>query len=183
MKKLIGITLLCLAVQMASSQKFYTREGQVSFKSDAPLEVIEAINYKSTAVLDTETGQFQMAVLVKAFQFEKALMQEHFNENYMETDKYPKSEFKGRVVNMEEVDFDENGTYDIALEGNLLIHGITQAISTPASLEINGDGMLGHAVFSILVEDYEIKIPNIVRDNVADKIDITVSLNLIPLNQ
>ena len=87
---LLLATLFCLNL---SAQKFFTREGKISFYSDAPMEKIEAHNQQATSVIDIESGRMEFAVLIKAFQFEKALMQEHFNENYMESSKYPKATF------------------------------------------------------------------------------------------
>src|SRR5947208_1580392 len=101
MKKrtLFLITLLISGTALFAQDKFFTKSGRISFYSKAPLEDIEAENRSVTAVLDTKTGMVQFAVPMKAFEFEKALMQEHFNENYIESDKYPKAEFKGQVLN------------------------------------------------------------------------------------
>ena len=113
MKKSIFSTLVVLLflANGLSAQKYFTRGGNVSFNSDTPLEKIEAINSNAACVLDTETGKLQFSVLIKAFTFEKALMQEHFNENYMESTKFPKSTFKGEIENFRDVDFSTAGTY------------------------------------------------------------------------
>ncbi len=165
------------------AQKFFTRDGKVSFISDAPLEKIEAKNSNATSVLDTETGKLEFAVLVKAFQFEKALMQEHFNENYMESSKYPKAVFKGQIDNIIDVNFAKEGTYLIDVSGQLNIHGVTQNIKTSGKLVIGGENIQATAVFKILVADYGIKIPKVVADNIAKEVEIMVNVDYKPFNR
>src|SRR4051794_12837879 len=104
MKSKIIITLILAIVTTGTfAQKFYTKSGKISFNASSPLEKIEAVNDKATVVLDVSNGAMEVAVLMKAFAFEKALMQDHFNENYVESDKYPKATFKGTVVNISSV--------------------------------------------------------------------------------
>ena len=178
---------LCLAlifvVNLAKAQKYFTRTGNISFYSDAPLEKIEAHNRKATSVLDFENGRMQFAVLIKAFQFEKALMQEHFNENYMESSKFPKSTFKGQIRNITEVDINKNGTYEVKVDGELTIHGVKQNISIDGSIEVNGKSIIGKSSFEVAVADYQIQIPKVVRENIAKTVKITVDLNFERLNK
>ena len=165
------------------AQKYFTRDGNINFISDAVLEKIEAKNTNATSVLDAETGKLEFAVLVKAFQFEKALMQEHFNENYMESSKFPKAIFKGSIDNFEALDLSKSGTYEVTVVGKLSIHGETQPIKTKGSLKIDGENILASSVFSIQVEDYGIKIPSVVKDNVAKEVEIMVDLKYQPFKR
>ena len=110
MKKfLFSLAIMALTIGSADAQKYFTRSGKISFYSDTPMEKIEAKNGSATSVLDTESGKMEFAVLIKGFQFAKSLMQDHFNENYMESSKYPKALFKGEISNIDDVDFGHDG--------------------------------------------------------------------------
>ena len=178
--KIIAIALL-LSTTSAFAQKFITKNGHISFYSSAPLEDIEAHNNQVNAVLDTETGEFVFKVLIKSFQFEKALMQEHFNENYLESDKYPTSVFKGKVSNHQKIDFTQPGTYPAVVEGDLTIHGVTQPITTEGTLKVKEGSIAGTSEFMVRVDDYDIKIPKAVVNNIAEEIKVTVDIELEPL--
>jgi hypothetical protein len=163
------------------AQKFFTREAKISFYSEAPLEKIEAVNGAGTCVIDFESQQMEFAVLIKAFQFDKALMQEHFNENYMESHKFPKATFKGKIVEPNAIDYKSNGEYDVTVEGKLTIHGVENEISAPGTIIINGEEIQVNSKFSVAVKDYDISIPAVVRDNIAKNVEITVAGDLEPL--
>ena len=183
MNKLFFVVALLLTVSGLSAQKFFTKTGVISFHSEAPLETIEAVNNKATSVLDAESGRLEFALLIKAFQFEKALMQEHFNENYMESSEFPKSTFKGQLTDASQVDWTTPGTYDATVTGDLTIHGVTKSVTAPAKLIVKSDGIDANATFTVAVADYGIEIPNVVRDNIAKEVDITVAVNYEPLKQ
>lgn len=181
--KTTGITiLLILAFSMqAMSQKYITKTGNISFYSSAPLEDIEAHNDQVNAALNTETGDLVFKVLIRSFQFEKALMQEHFNENYMESHKYPTSTFQGKITNLEDIDFEKEGTYKAQVEGKLTIHGVTNEISEEGTFTVKDEAIHGKTTFNVLVEDYDIKIPKAVVKNIAESIEVTVDVELKPL--
>ncbi len=164
------------------SQKYFTRDGKISFLSEAPLETIEAKNSKATSVLDIESGNIEFAVLIKAFQFKKALMQEHFNENYMESSKFPKATFKGKIDNISEVDFSKDGSYEATVTGKMTIHGVTFPLSTTGTINVTGGEISAESQFVALVADYDIKIPGVVRDNIAKEVEITVDISYELLN-
>lgn len=177
----------CLLILMVISidvnaQKYFTRDGEVSFFSEAPLEKIEAHNSKATSVIDISTGRMEFAILIKAFQFEKALMQEHFNENYMESDKYPKATFKGNIANFESLDLTKDGEYEVAVKGDLTIHGETKSIETPGIFVIKGGQISAISTFDVTVADYKIEIPSIVRDNIAKTVTINIAVDYEELN-
>ena len=119
----------------------------------------------------------QMAIFIKAFEFDHALMQEHFNENYMESDKYPQATFKGNVENMNQVDMTKDGTYNVKVKGNLTIHGVTKEVEAPGTLTVKGGKLTaGNSTFQVKPEDYGISIPSVVRQKIADQMKVTVDL-------
>lgn len=174
---------LCLFMTLNSikAQKFFTRSGNVSFYSDAPLEKIEAKNTNTTSVLDTESGRIEFAILIKAFQFKKALMQEHFNENYMESSKYPKATFKGEIVNKSEVNFSQDGTYPAKVKGTMNIHGKAQEMEAEGTFTVKNGQITASSTFEVTVADYDIKVPSVVRDNIAEIVRVDVNANYEPL--
>jgi hypothetical protein len=182
----LGISILFVLVvnlfhPADAQERFYTKSGLIRFYSKSPLENIEAQNNSVTCVLDTKTGNFQFAVLMKGFEFRKALMQEHFNENYVESHKFPKSEFKGQVLNIGEINFGKEGSYPVKVKGRLSIHGETREIESTGKMVIKRDGIGTNAEFNILLSDYNISIPTLVKDKVSNKVKITVSCLLEPL--
>ncbi|HRI26478.1 MAG TPA: YceI family protein [Chitinophagales bacterium] len=163
--------------------KFFTKNGHIDFFSATPMENISANNDKVVSILDTETGKLDFQVLIKAFEFEKALMQEHFNENYMESDKFPKSTFKGQIVNLSDVNFSKNGTYQVKVSGDLTIHGVTKAVQAPGTITVKDGTITATSKFTVAVADYNIEIPKLVKDNIAKNIDINLSMNYQPYKQ
>ena len=163
------------------AQKYVTKTGKVSFFSTSPMENIEAHNKQVNAALDASTGDFVFKILIKSFEFEKALMQEHFNENYMESDKFPNSTFQGKITNLGSVDFTKNGEYDAEVSGKLTIHGITKDVTEKGKFVVKDGNVQGLAKFSVRLADYDIKIPKAVVNNIAEVIEITVDVNMNPL--
>lgn len=179
MKKQIGSLILCFLItgSLIAQTRYFTRNGKISFTSNALMENIEALNHSASSVMDIESGAIQFAVLIKGFEFEKALMQEHFNENYMESSKFPKSTFSGKVKNISEIDFNQDGEYPVLVSGNLSIHGVSREIETKGIIQIIEGKISAHANFDIAVADYDIKIPNLVKDNIAKIVRIAVALD------
>ena len=139
-KNLIVAFMFTLSASGVFAQsKFFTKTGQVNFFSKASLEDIEAKNKTVTAVVDSKTGAVQFAIQMKGFEFEKQLMQQHFNENYVESDKFPKAEFKGTIVNNNEINYDKEGSYPAKVKGKLTIHGVTQDIETSGTVKVDGE--------------------------------------------
>ena len=161
--------------------KFYTKTGKISFFSSAPLENIEAVNKSVIALLDSKSGDFQFGVLMKGFEFKKALMQEHFNKNYVESDKFPKSEFKGQVTNNSSVNYTTDGSYPVTVKGKLTIHGVTKDVETSGTLTVKEGKVQANSEFNVLVADYNITIPKMYRDNISKSIKVTVNCLLEPL--
>lgn len=163
-----------------AQDRFFTKTGKIDFYSKAPLEDIEAKNKTVTAVLDTKTGAMQFEVQMKGFEFEKKLMQEHFNENYVESGKYPKAGFKGAVVNNSTVNYKKEGTYNVNVKGQLTIHGVTKEVQAPGTIKVNGGKIDAASTFNIQLSDYNISIPSVVKDKVSNSIKISVDTKLEP---
>lgn len=179
MKQLIfSFALLCLCSDNVNAQKFYTKNGSISFFSKASLENIHAENNQVMSVLNTENGDLQFSVLIKSFNFEKALMQEHFNENYLESDKYPKATFKGSISEIGKVSFLKDGVYNVVTAGDLSLHGVTKKITAPGTITIKGGKISATSKFQIKLADYNVSIPKLVKDNIAESVDVTVTTNL-----
>lgn len=166
-----------------SAQKYFTKTGVISFFSDTPIEKIEAHNKSTNCVLDIATGKIEFGVLVKGFQFEKALMQEHFNENYMESSKFPKASFKGQIDNYSKIDPAKNGKTTVKVSGDLTIHGVTKKITTDAVINVVNGKIDADAQFNILVADYNISIPALVKDQIAKSVKVKVDATLELLKQ
>lgn len=183
MKRLIFLAgLAVLLIPQVMGQKYITKTGKIRFFSEAPLEKIEAVNNQVNAALDVATGDMVFKVLIKSFVFEKALMQEHFNENYMESARFPNATFVGKVTNLSEMDFTKNKSYPARLEGKLTIHGVTRDIQATGTLELKEGKITGKSVFSVAVKDYDIRIPTAVVKNIAENIEITVDVVLEKVN-
>lgn len=179
MKKM-KLTLICLlmltGINLMAQDKFLTKNGEVSFYSEAPLENIEAMNRQVVGVIDIQKNEVAITMLMKSFEFEKALMQEHFNENYIESDKFPKANFKGKFTTNDELDPEANGTYEVDITGDLTIHGITKHINTKGSVEFNDGQLVAKSKFKVAVKDFKIEIPKVVNENIAEEIEISVDL-------
>ncbi|MCC6816061.1 MAG: YceI family protein [Saprospiraceae bacterium] len=178
MKKYLLLLLLLPGINL-SAQRYLTKTAYVKFFSSTPLEKIDAVSNTSACILDISNGNLEFSVLNTSFQFKKALMQQHFNENYIESSKFPKSKFRGTIQNLGSIDFSKSGAHQILINGDMNIHGITKQIVVPATLKIENSGkIIGEAKFKVKPEDYSIKIPSLVKDNIAKEIEITVKLDL-----
>lgn len=173
-KLILSIVFIFAIAFQIQAQKYYSKTGDISFSSTTPLEDIEAESHTAATVFDLESGKIQWAVLIKSFEFEKALMQEHFNENYMESNTYPKAKFAGIIDNPEALDLSKDGTVDVSITGELSIHGQKQNINSNATFTISEGKVTGDSMLKLLVADYGIEIPSVVRDNIAKEITIKI---------
>lgn len=167
----------------AQAQKYFTREGMIRFFSRTDVEDIEGINRKVAVVWDVPTGAIEFSVLMKAFEFKKALMQEHFNENYVESDKFPKSTFKGSLTGVSADQLKKDGVYQAIVKGTMNLHGVSQPIETPGTVEIKAGKVTAQAVFPMKPSDYAIAIPKVVENNIAKEVKVTVQLTLEELKK
>ena len=178
MKKWIIIVSVLMIMLEVSAQRYITKNGHIKFHSETPMETIEADNRQVSSALDISTGDIVFKVLMKSFEFEKALMQEHFNENYVESDKFPNATLKGKVVDIESYDFTKDNTFEVTVEGDLTMHGVTNKISKKGSFSVKDGQITGTSTFIVKPEDYGIKIPKTVVDNIAEEIEVTVNVKL-----
>ena len=170
MRQIISIFLFLICFY-ANAQQYLAKDGTISFFSKAPVEDISAINNKVSAVYDAKTKALVFLLNITDFIFPKSLMQEHFNENYMESDIFPTSTFVGKVVSH------KNGVSNV--EGKLTIHGETHFINVDGNLLVHENTVYISAVkFIINLEDYKIKIPRIVMYNIAEEIEIKVNIEM-----
>ncbi|HEY9176186.1 MAG TPA: YceI family protein [Flavipsychrobacter sp.] len=175
MKKLMIAAVLIGMTTTAYAQKYMTRTGKVTFFSSTPMENIEAFNNETAAVLNAATGDFVFQVPIKSFRFEKALMQEHFNENYMESSKYPKAEYKGKITDIDKVNFSKNGSYNVTTKGKLTVHGVTRDVTLPGTLVIKDNTATINSEFKVAPKDHDINIPGLVENKIAKEIEVTVN--------
>lgn len=182
MKNIFALLTTCiLGLSLSYGQLYSTSNGNITFYSYAPLEDIEATNKQVSCAIELSKGQMAFSMLMNAFQFEKALMQEHFNERYVESHKYPKATFAGNIEDIEKVDLTKPGSYDVTVSGKLTIHGTTQTVSSKGTLQIGDDKTLtANSTFTINLEDYKVNVPTMYIDNISESIEIKVNAKLKP---
>ena len=181
-KHLFTTLILLSTVAFSQAQdRYFTKTGKINFYSKAPMEDIEAKNKTVTAVIDSKSGALQFAVQMKGFEFEKQLMQQHFNENYVESDKFPRAEFKGTITNNSSINYKKDGSYPAKVKGKLTIHGVTRDVETDGLIKVSGGKIDATSSFNVLLSDYNVRIPAIVKDKVSNTIRITVDCQLQPL--
>lgn len=175
MKKIILIlSLTSLIVISLKAQSLYsTKSGSITFFSKAPMEDISAKTSEVESKLAPANGQVVFTLLIQGFQFPNQLMEDHFNENYMESSKYPKSTFKGAVTNIQEVNFTREGKYPVKVKGSLTIHGVTKDVETDGTIEIKDGKPIAKTTFNILLKDYNIG-GAMIGSKIASSIAITV---------
>ena len=172
---LVLIAAVVIGTTALQAQKIYsTKTGKISFFSNAPLEDIEAKNSEVESKLASGNGQVVFILLMKGFQFENELMQEHFNEDYLESSKFPKADFKGFVTNIKDINFSKDGTYAANVKGTLTIHGVSKEISTDGTIMVSGGKATAKTKFNISLKDFNIG-GALIGKKIADKIQITVN--------
>lgn len=185
MKKILfAFALFAIAIAAQAQGKFYSKTALVKFSAGTPLEDIDATCNSGTIIVDVQSGRIECSVLVKSFQFARALMQEHFNENYMESSQYPKAVFKGQITNLSDVNFKKDGTYKVKVKGTMDMHGVQKEMTTDGTLIIAG-GKVSKASseFMVACADYDIKIPSVVADKIAKEVKITISSDMQVLSK
>ena len=187
MKKEILIILLILiasvnALTQSAGQTYICRNGNISFISDAPLELIKAVNEKLTGVLNANDRSFSFRVPIKDFEgFNSSLQRVHFNEDYMETELFPNSTFKGKII--EEVDLSVPGDYKIRAKGKLSIHGVEIDRIIRCDITTDKKQIKVYAAFTVFIADHNISIPSILNQKIAEEIKVDVTFTLSPSEQ
>jgi len=178
MKTIYTILICTFLVNVATAQERYlTKNGAITFFSSAVVEDIKADNNQVLSIIDATSGKMAISILMKSFMFEKALMQEHFNENYVESDKFPKATFKGSIIDFENIKDSET---KVEVKGTMTIHGKSKEIVIPATILRTEKEILVKGEFNLLVADYAIKIPGAVANNIAKKIKVSFEFNHKP---
>lgn len=177
------VTILCFFLFVGSSisqERYLTKNGKITFFSKAAVEDITAENNQVLSIIDSKNGNMAISILMKSFLFEKALMQEHFNENYVESDKYPKATFKGVIVNFDAISETQS---EATVKGTLTIHGVSKEkeikanfIRTKEAIKVDGD-------FIVNLDDFDVKIPSVVSKNIAKNIKVSFEFNHTPFQK
>ena len=171
------VTLLTL--NLTAQDIYFTKTAKVNFDASPsnPIEIIEAVNNEGSSFLNVTKGEIVFAVLIKGFRFERALMEEHFNENYMESTKFPKGDFKGKIDNLSAVNFSKDGVYKVKVSGNLTFHGITQPTSADGVITVKAGKISASSNFSVKLADYKIDRPSVVANKINETAKISVAAN------
>lgn len=162
--------MLCTISFGAQSQKLVLEKSRIVFFSDAPIEDILAENVKTTGLFNPLTGDIAFSVPVRGFQFEKSLMQEHFNEKYMESDKYPKATFQGTITGL---DAGTTTAQQVTAKGELTIHGVMKVVEIPGVVERRGDEWILKTKFIVKLSDHNIRIPRLIFQHIAEQVEVT----------
>lgn len=173
MKYITMILLAWLTVNQAGQDIYTCKNANINLYSSAPIEDIEATATNGVSVFNAGTGELDFSVPIRGFHFPKALMQEHFNENYMESDKYPQATFKGKI--QEHPDLSKDGTYPVTATGDFQVHGVTQTRTITGNLKVSNNVVTMTSEFMVKCADHHIEIPQIVFHHIAESIRIRVS--------
>jgi hypothetical protein len=180
MKHFLILPAFILIFNFSSAQnKLYSsNKSEFSFFSKTPLEDIDAKNTRASSIINLSNRELVVRIPVSQFQFKNRLMQQHFNENYMESEKFPHSTFKGKIN--EEIDFSKLGTYSVSASGILNIHGIDQNRKLVGKLTVSENSLLLETTFEVLLIDHKIDIPKLVFKKIAEKINVSANINYVP---
>lgn len=176
MKKALFISLLlAFSAGFSQAQKLVTKTAQVKFFSHTPVEDIQAFNNQVLSVVNLDDGSVAFSLLLKSFEFEKALMQEHFNEKYVESDKYPKATFKGVIhKDGKPMEFSEDGSFDVQAKGTMNFHGVERPINSKGTITVQGKDIKLESKLTLSPDEYNITIPGVVAEKIAKDIEVTV---------
>ena len=180
MKHVFPLLLLFLLWNpVLGQERLRTTEGVISFDASSPLEDIVAENNKVNAIIDLQTGEIAVVLLMQDFQFRKKLMQEHFNENYMESERYPKAVFSGKITgsSLDKIDYEGQA---FPLSGELTMHGVTQPLEDTIQLKKQGKDIICKIDFVVRTEDHKIKVPRLLFKKIAQEVNVRAELKLSP---
>ena len=178
MKKTIIVSIALILANVTFAQRMLTRSGEIKFDASMP-NLVEIAGKSNTvsAILDQATGNFATSAIIKSFRFKSPLMEEHFNENYLESSKFPNSTFRGKIAGFDSKKLSAAKTaYDI--EGDLTLHGVTKKIKTKIYLSLDGARVAVKGNFSVHAQDYNIEIPSLVKEKFAEQIKVSFDFDL-----
>lgn len=179
-KNILLLLLLAASIVGAKAQIYMAKNGAISFHSDSPLEDIDGKSKTIMSLFNTSSRDMMFTAKIKSFDFKNQLMKEHFNENYLESDKYPDATYKGKVN--ETIDFTKDGAYPVTTTGKMNIHGVERDITEKGTLTISGGGknILIHCEMMVRLVDYKIEIPKLVVTNIAEVIAVKIDIAFVP---
>jgi YceI-like domain len=182
MKKLVVIAaaVMFTVCGFAQESRWFTKTGQISFFSKTTAEDIDAKNNEVFSLIDGSKAEVAFQVLVTGFKFKKSLMEEHFNENYMESTKFPKAVFKGSITDPGLVNFKTDGEYKVDVSGDLTLHGVTKKIVIPAIIRVKAGNVSASSTFPVKLADYGIRVPGLVAKQISEAVDVSVACNYEP---
>ena len=177
-KIICSLLILAHTIVAQSVKTIYScKNGEAKFMSDAPMEIIKATSNKLTGSVDVSKRAFAFSVRIRSFEgFNVALQKEHFNENYMESEKFPSADFKGKII--EDVDLSKDGTYTVRAKGNFIIHGVDQERIIKATVKVQNSVIHIKSKFNVLLKDHNIKIPKVVNEKVASEVVVEVDAQM-----
>jgi hypothetical protein len=174
---LVIVSSLLLSFSIPQAKIYTTTFAVINFRSDAPLELIKASSKKLRGKFDPVGKQFAFTVKINSFEgFNSPLQKEHFNENYMESDRYPDASFSGKII--EDVDCTVDGVYTVRAKGNLVIHGVSQERIIKSELTVKQGAVSIKSNFTVQLGDHNILIPKVVHENLASEIKVEVKADL-----
>lgn len=179
LRKIFILVLFTATVNAFGQENFISKNSYISFYSSTPLEDILGESNEAVSILNGETGEVAFQALMTTFHFKKALMEEHFNENFIESDKFPKSKFNGKINDFKKEMLTSPVT-DITITGQLSVHGVEKTITVPGTLGLVDGKLIGTSKFMAVPEDYDITIPSLVRDKIGKEMEVTVKANYVP---
>jgi hypothetical protein len=182
LKKSFIIVLLAASVSAFGQSKFIAKNAYISFFSSTPMENILGESNEAVTILNAETGEIAFQAIMTTFHFKRALMEEHFNENYMESTKFPKAKFSGKIEGFTK-EMLKAPTAAIKVTGQLNVHGVEKTITVPGTIGLENGALVAGAKFKVTPEDYGIAIPSLVRDKIGKEMEITVKSNYLPFGQ
>lgn len=174
---LLLVAALTTTINLSAQVRYGTENGKIQFKSDAPLELIQAASYEMKGIIDTDEKAFAFSVEMKSFQgFNSPLQRVHFNENYLETNRHPKATFTGKII--ETIDWNKDGTYEVRSKGKLIVHGLEQERIIRGTLTIANDMIQLRSVFTVLLDEHQISIPKIMFQKISEEIEVIIEADL-----
>ncbi len=171
------VTVVCLFIMpfLLNGQVYISKNAEISFYSYTPIEEIKAVNDKGVSVLNFDDSKVEFSVLIKGFHFKNALMQTHFNENYMDSDNFPKAVFKSTEVDLSSVNTNVDGDYIVPVKGVLTVRGVDKDVETEGTIHVNGGEVSAVAKFVVSPADFKIEIPSLVDGKIAKEIEVSVN--------
>jgi polyisoprenoid-binding protein YceI len=186
MKKIILLLSITAIANITLAQgKYFTKTGKIDFDATVPKspEDIKGVNKSTTMVIDTKTGGMEFLVLMKGFEFTRSLMQEHFNENYVESTKFPKAQYKGAIMDNASVNYSKDGVYKVKVKGKLTMHGVTKDTESDGVITVKAGKITATSTIVASFADYKIVVPTLVADKVANTAKINITCALEPLKK